>query len=413
VYSDRTPLRRGTSTKEIPVTTSYDHLIIGGGQAADDAARALREHDPRASIGILSSDEDAPYTRPALTKKLWIDPEFGEDAVPLGTVEDTGAELRVRTFVTSIDRDARQVALASGERIGYGRLLLATGSEPRGLDGPDDERIIPFRSFADYRTLRHLVTSGTRAVVVGGGYIGAEIAASLSVNGARVTLVHPGETLGGERFPSSIAERYQRLFTDHGVELIAGRRAERTTILDDADAGVVLDDATIVSGDVVVIGLGAAPRLDLAREARLEVSDGVVVDDRLRTSDPSIWAAGDIIEYPDAILGRTRIEHVDHARASGGAAGRAMAGVDAPYEHTPYFYSMVYGVRWEAVGTLDPSLETFEVRLDAERSVVYYLDDAGRPVGVLLWQVDGARDAARTVIADAITDHDLLRSSIG
>ena len=393
--------------------TSYDHLIIGGGQVADDAARALREHGATGSIGILSSDEDAPYTRPALTKKLWIDPEFGEDAVPLGTAEDTGAELRVRTVVTAIDREAKQVELEGGERIGYGTLLLGTGSEPRRLEGPEDERVIHFRSFADYRTLRHLVTDGTRAVVVGGGYIGAEIAASLSQNGAHVTLVFPDDVLGASQFPPSLAERYQKLFTDHGVELLPGRRAEKVTVQDDADVGVTLDDGTAVGGDVVVIGLGAEPRLDLARQAGLEVAEGVVVDEHLRTSDPAIWAAGDIIEYPDAILGRTRIEHVDHARESGAAAGRAMAGSDAPYDHTPYFYSMVYGVRWEAVGTLDPSLEMLEVHHDTQRSVVHYLDDQGRPVGVLMWQIDGARDAARTVIADGITDRDLLRGSIG
>lgn len=182
---------------------------------------------------------------------------------------------------------------------------------------------------------------------------------------------------------------------------------------DDADVGVTLDDGTAVGGDIVVVGLGAEPRLDLARQAGLKVSEGVVVDEHLRTSDPSIWAAGDIIEYPDAILGVTRIEHVDHARESGAAAGRSMTGSDATYEHTPYFYSMVYGVRWEAVGTLDPSLETLEVHHDTAHSVVYYLDDHGRPVGVLMWQIDGARDAARTVIADAITDRDLLRGSIG
>jgi len=393
--------------------TSYDYLIIGGGQVADDAARGIREQDRQGTIGILSSDEDAPYTRPALTKKLWIDPDFGEDAVPLNTAEDTGAELRVLTVVTAIDRDAQQVELEGGERVGYGKLLLATGSEPRRLEGPEEERIIHFRSFADYRTLRHLTTDGTRAIVVGGGYIGAELAAALSTNGAHVTLVFPDEVLGASQFPPSIAERYQKLYTDHGVELLPGRRAERTTVLDDADVGVALDDGTTIGGELVVIGLGAEPRLDLAREAGLEVGQGVVVDEHLVTSDPLIWAAGDIIEYPDAILGRTRIEHVDHARESGAVAGRSMAGSRAPYDHTPYFYSLVYGVSWEAVGTLDPSLETLEVHHDTERSVVYYLDEQGRPVGVLLWQIDGARDAARTVIADRITDRDLLRGSIG
>src|SRR5699024_9753522 len=130
------------------------------------------------SIGILSSDEDAPYTRPALTKKLWIDPEFGQDAVPLNTVEETGADLRVRTVVSATDSAAKQVELEGGEGSVYGTLLLPTGSEPRRLEGADDERIILFRSFAVFRTLRRLLTDGSRAVVVGGESIVPEISAS-------------------------------------------------------------------------------------------------------------------------------------------------------------------------------------------------------------------------------------------
>src|SRR5699024_11984516 len=123
-------------------------------------------------------------------------------------------------------------------------------------------------------------------------------------NGAHVTLVFPDDVLGASQFPPSIAQRYQKLFTDHGVELLPGRRAAQVTVQDDADVGVTLDDGTAVGGDVVVIGLGAEPRLDLARQAGLEVSEGVVVDEHLRTSDPAIWAAGDLIEYPGDVAGR-------------------------------------------------------------------------------------------------------------
>lgn len=392
--------------------TEYDFLIIGGGQVSDDASRAIRERDASASIGILSADVDEPYTRPALSKKLWTDPDFGRDQVGLGTAADTGAEVRLESPVHALDPATRRVRLADGEEVGYGRLLLATGSTPQVLEGPEDDRIIHFRSFADYRRLRDLAVADRHAVVVGGGYIGTELAAALAGVGLRVTIITPDHVLGGSRFPAEIAAQHQRLFSDHGVHVLTDRRAERTLIAEDGRPAIALDDGTLVGADAVVVGLGATPVLDLAREAGLEVGEGVVVDEHLRTSDPRIWAAGDIAEYPDAILGRSRIEHVDHARESGALAGASMAGSDAVYEHTPYFYSVVFGVRWEAVGTLDPELETHRVDLDGERTVVYYLDSRSRAVGVLLWQVEGARDAARQVIADGVSDTEELEGRI-
>lgn len=383
--------------------TTYDHLIIGGGQVADDASRGIRELDHAASIGILSADQDAPYTRPALSKKLWTDPDFGVDQVPLGTAEDTGAALHLGIEVVGIDRAARTVRTSDGEEFGYGHLLLATGSVPRRLDGPEDDRILVFRSLEDYRRLRDLAsTLGPDApfVVIGGGYIGNELAAALVTNDASTILVHPDEVLLGTKFPRDLAQRYQKLFEDAGVHLVAGRHAERITTAGDAFA-VVLEDGTELEAAVVVEGLGATPAVDLARAAGLTVDDGVVVDAHLVTSDPAIWAAGDIAEYPDPILGRTRVEHVDNAREMGRAAGRSMAGDPEPYTHTPFFYSQVLGLRWEAVGTLDSSLETVEDLLDEDRRVVYYLDADERPVGVLLWNVEGARDAARDVLREA------------
>src|SRR5699024_9133168 len=142
------------------------------------------------------------------------------------------------TVVTAIDREAKQVELEGGERIGYGTLLLATGSEPRRLEGPEDERVIHFRSFADYRTLPHLATDGTRAVVASGGYIVAEIAAALSQNGAHATLVFPDDVLRASQSPPSITQGYQKLLTDHGVELLPGLRAALVTVQAEAVVGV-------------------------------------------------------------------------------------------------------------------------------------------------------------------------------
>ncbi|QLD12310.1 NAD(P)/FAD-dependent oxidoreductase [Microbacterium oleivorans] len=395
---------------------SFDYLIIGGGMVADAAARGIRELDETGTIGILSADIDEPYTRPALSKKLWTDPDFTWDQVPLGTASDTGAEIRLRSLVTSIDRDGRSVETDAGERFGYRRLLLATGSRPREIEARDSDRVLSFRSAEDYRRLRELAGRSERIAVVGGGYIGAEIAAALVQNGVAVEVVFPDAVLGAGTFPLEVAERYQRLFADAGVGLVAGRRVDG---IDAGDSGIalVLDDGSRRDADAAVLGLGVTPVTDLAEAAGLSVDDGVVVDETLATGDDAIWAAGDIASYPDRLLGRTRVEHVDNAQEMGRAAGRSMAGGGEAYRHTPYFYSQVFGVRWEAVGTLDPDLDTLVVELDPDetgpRTVVYFRDDAGAPVGVLLWNVADARDAARLVLADAPTDESELRGRIG
>ncbi|MDQ1218366.1 NAD(P)/FAD-dependent oxidoreductase [Microbacterium arborescens] len=397
---------------------SYDYLIVGGGMVADAAARGIRALDESGTIGILSADVDEPYTRPALTKKLWTDPDFTWDQVPLGTADATGADIRLQTLVTAIDRDGRTVEVGDGERIGYRRLLLATGSRPREIDAPDDDRVLFFRSADDYRRLRELAAAGERIVVVGGGYIGAELAAALVQNGVAVDLVFPSAVLGDGTFPPVLAERYEDLFRAAGVRLVADRRVAEVVEAASADDAldVVLDDGSRLRGDAVVLGLGVSPVTDLAEAAGLAVDDGVVVDELLATSDDAIWAAGDIASYPDRLLGRTRVEHVDNAQEMGRAAGRAMAGSGEAYRHTPSFYSQVFGVRWEAVGTLDPDLDTLIVDVGQDesgpRTVVYYRDETGAPVGVLLWNVAGATDAARLVLAESPTAAAELRGRI-
>ncbi|MEW1836321.1 NAD(P)/FAD-dependent oxidoreductase [Microbacterium sp. NPDC079995] len=391
---------------------TYDYLIVGGGMVADAAARGIRELDPDGTIGILSADIDPPYTRPALSKKLWTDPDFTWDQVPLGTEEATGAELRLETLVTAIDREAQTVSIGDGHELGYRRLLLATGSKPREVPAPEDDRVLFFRSADDYRRLRELSAQGGRAVVVGGGYIGAELAAALVQNGLETELLFPSEILGDGTFPPELAQRYERLFRDGGVELHPNSRVEEVRT-EGNRLHVVLEGGDERPADIVVLGLGVDPVTDLAEQAGLEVDEGVVVDEHLVTSDDAIWAAGDIASYRDPILGRTRVEHVDNATEMGAAVGRSMAGERLPYTHTPYFYSAVFGVRWEAVGSLDPEKDPLVVDLDDDRTVVYYRDDSGAPVGVLLWNVEDARDLARAVLVDGETDAEVLRTRIG
>ncbi|MEV7873421.1 FAD-dependent oxidoreductase [Microbacterium sp. NPDC089188] len=384
-------------------TTHFDYLIVGGGMVADTAARGIREIDADGSIGILSDDIDEPYTRPALSKKLWTDDEFTWDKVPLGTAADTGADIRLRTRATAVRPEEHEVD-ADGETFSYGKLLLATGGKPVALpvdDASSGERVLSFRTAEDYRRLRALAEDVDRIAVVGGGYIGSELAAALVQNGVDTVLIHTGAVLGDAVFPAALAERFETLFRDAGVEIVAGSKVEGGSA--DADGVTLgLENGDEVRADAVVSGLGIEVATDLAEKAGLAVDDGVHVDAQLRASVDDVYAAGDVASYPDRLLGRRRVEHVDNANEQGKAAGRNLAGAAEPYTHTPYYYSAVFGIRYEAVGTLDSSLETVEDWIDTDHGVVYYLDD-DRVVGVLLWNVEEARDAARAVLAEADT----------
>ena len=233
--------------------TTYQYLIVGGGMAADSAARGIRDIDKKGSIAILSADVDAPYPRPALSKKLWTDPEFTWDQADLATVADTGAELRLGTEVLSIDRDGKTVLTASGQVFGYQKLLLVTGLTPSRIDD-DGDAVLYFRSARDYQKLRALAQPGHQFVVVGGGYIGAELAAGLVQQGCEVALVTPDPTLDGSQFPAQIASEYQKLFADAGVHLVTGKRV--CSVRKHEAAEVTLDDGTILQADDVIAGLG-------------------------------------------------------------------------------------------------------------------------------------------------------------
>lgn len=428
----------------MPEYNEYRYLIVGGGMVADSAARGIRELDPEGSIGILAEEEAPPVARPALSKKLWTDPSFSFDDAWLDTEADTGATRHAGERAIGIDRSARIVRTEHGREVRYEQLLLATGGEPNKLDLPDDERIVYFRSVDDYRALRRHSGGHRHVAVVGGSFIGTELAAALVQNETEATLIFPEPVLGGAIFPEDLAERFHRMFECEGVWLVPGATVESATVDpsssddgrdpqrgqdgeghrderggdEDGDGDrarpirLRLSTGAELDCDAVAVGVGVTPAIGLAREAGLDTGDGVLVDDRLRTSDPRIFAAGDIASYPDAILGRRRIEHVDNASEMGRQAGRNMAGADEAYSHTPYFYSALFGTRYEAVGTLDASLDTVE-RWDGEdRGVVYYVD-GDRVRGVLLWNVAGRSDEAREAIerADA-SDREALRARI-
>lgn len=376
----------------------YDYLIIGAGMTADAAARGIREIDADGSIGIVGDEPDPPVRRPALSKDLWTDDEATVEDQTLDPSGDTGAEMHLGQEVAALDLDGKIATTDVGDELGYGRLLIATGGHPRHLDGLEpSDHVIYYRTLADFRRLREAATPDTHVVVIGGGYIGSEIAAALAQNDVKVTMVFPEDHPGAGRFPESIAQQVTDRYREAGVELRSGLGVDGGTVAGDG-VELTLDDGSTLTADLVVVGLGIEPAAGLAGVAGLDLADdgGIVVDDHLRTSVADVYAAGDVASYVDPRLGRRRVEHEDNATTMGKAAGRALAGADEAYAHTPMFYSDLFDLGYEAVGRMDPSLETDVVEQDGG-SVVYYLDD-GKVVGVLLWNVWDAVDAAKDVI---------------
>lgn len=219
-------------------------------------------------------------------------------------------------------------------------------------------------------------------------------------------MVFPENQLGEDMFPEELLEEYNNLFIENGVKLMSEKEAKSYRREGD-QLILILNDGSEVKGDTIVIGLGVTPRIKLAKESGLEMSDqGVVVNEKLQTSDENIWAAADIAVYPDVILGRQRLEHVDHARNSGRQVGANMAGANEAYTHTPYLYSMLYSLNWEAVGTLDPSLETlFDHRESGD--IVFYLDE-DKLKGVLTWNVNVNLDDVRELLDNPPTNKEDL-----
>jgi 3-phenylpropionate/trans-cinnamate dioxygenase ferredoxin reductase subunit len=378
------------------MTDRYDYLIVGGGMTADAAARGIRELDTRHTVGIISSDPHPPYNRPPLTKGLWK----GEAAETVWRhTDDTGAELRLGRRVIRLDAATRRVTDDNGASFGYQRLLLATGGEPRQLPN-SPTGVIYYRSLDDYRQTRRLVEHSARFTVLGGGFIGAEVAAALRMQDRDVTVIVPEQGVGARVFPADLAKFVADYYREKGIVVHLGDSVNRI----EARSGrfvVHAKTAGEIESEAVVAGLGIVPNVDLAKQAQLTIDDGIVVDDRLRTSRPEIFAAGDVARfYNPALDKRIRVEHEDNANTMGKMAGQNMAGADHAYDHLPFFYSDLFDLGYEAVGEVDSRLQTIaDWKTEFREGVVYYLD-GGRVRGVLLWNTWGQVDAARALIAE-------------
>lgn len=393
-------------------------VVVGAGLAGAKTVEALRDGGYDGNVTLLGAEPDRPYERPPLSKGYLT----GSDARDAAFVHDAGwyaahdVDLRTGTTVTALDLGALEVVDDSGARTGFDHLVLATGSEPRrlGVPGADLDGVVSLRTLPDSDRLRAALTPDRRVVVVGGGWIGLEVAAAARGAGAHVTvLVRDVLPLVGVLGPE-LAALFADLHREHGVDLRT--RAEVAELVASTDGtsvgGVALEDGTVVPADLVVVGIGAAPRTALAEAARLHVEDGVVVDPHLRSSHPQVLAVGDIARAAHPLLGtHVRVEHWANALNQPATAAATILGRDEPYDRLPYFFTDQYDLGMEYVGHAPRGgYDEVVVRGDlAARELVAFWRRGGRVVAgmnVNVWDV--VDDVQALVRSGTVVDRDRL-----
>ena len=375
-------------------------VVVGGGPAGLATARAYRDAGGLARVTILSAEPYPPYNRPPLTKDF-LRGESGRDDLPIeaeGWYRKNDVELRLSTVVESLDRERAVVETDTGEQFHYDACVLATGSEPVRIPvpGADDPEILVMRTVENSARLRARVGKGDRAVVVGSGFIGCEVAASLALRGAGVTLVSLEELPQEERLGEEVGGRIRCWLEDYGVDLRLGTALEG---IERRDGGysVATEDGADISAGTVLFGTGVEPRLGLAEAAGLEVDGGVVADSSMRTSAPGVFAVGDIVSAFNESAGRhVSVEHWGDALEHGRIAGTVIAGGDAAWSMAPGFWSTIGDKTlkyWAWDGGWDE--HAFEDR--GGSFVVRYGRD-GVLVGILTHGADEDYENARTPI---------------
>ena len=333
-------------------------VIVGAGLAGAKAAQTLRDEGFDGDVVLLGEEPERPYERPPLSKGLLLGTADRETVFvhEAGWYAEHDVDLRTGVGVAAIDRAARQVELADGQRIRYDALLLATGSTPRPLDVPGSylDGVQQLRTLADSDRIAAALVDGAHLVVVGAGWIGLEVAAAARQRGAAVTVLDRSRLPLLRMLGPDIAPVFADLHRDNGVTFRHGA-AVREFRGDGQVSSVLLHDGTELPADAVVVGVGVHPNVGLAETAGLAVDNGVVVDQSLRTSDPRIYAAGDIANaYHPLYSTHLRVEHWATALHSGPAAARSMLGVRVVYDRLPYFYTDQYDLGMEYTGHAPP-----------------------------------------------------------
>jgi 3-phenylpropionate/trans-cinnamate dioxygenase ferredoxin reductase subunit len=404
-----------------------DFLLIGGGLATGKCVEELRKRGADGSIVVVGREPEPPYERPPLSKEYMRGEAKREDAYvnPPEWYEENGVELLTKTNVMSFDPGERTAKLQGGEEVRFGKALLATGANVNILrtEGCELEGIHYLRAFGNADAIRQGATNAEHVVLIGGSYIGCEVAASLTTRGAKCTIVMMEDVTLSRHFGDEVGRFFQDVLTEHGIEVIGGEELEAFEGSGRVEA-VVTKSGRTVEGDMVVVGAGVRPDTTLAERAGLEVGDGIVCDARLETSAEGIFAAGDVCSYDSVVHGeRLRVEHWDVAFQQGRHAAGAMLGDDEAYKVVPYFFSDL--ADWSSFEYVGPAYEWDEIVFRGDRDAgefsAWYLKD-GRVKGAM--SVERSQDLghARTLIEtgadvsahkEALADSDSDLESIG
>jgi len=400
------------------MSNEHGMVIVGASLAGARAAEALRDGGYSGPVVMIGSENEIPYERPPLSKDYLMG-KHGRDKLyfqPREWYGEHDVELRLGATVTGIDPAAHEVALSDGDRLGYARLLLATGSSPRRLPvpGADLGGVLYLRTVGDSDRIRAAIGSASRVAVIGAGWIGLETTAAARTAGAEVTVLEMAELPLLRVLGREVAEVFARLHAEHDVDLRFGVQVAEITGAGGKADGVRLADGTRIDADVVIVGIGIAPNTELASAAGLTVDNGVVTDARLRTSDPDIFAAGDVANAFHPLIGKhIRVEHWANARHQPVAAAKAMLGQDIAYDRVPYFYTDQYDLGMEYAGYVEPggyAEVVFRGDVPGREFIAFWLAGDGRVLAgmnVNIWDVNeslGALVRMGPVSKDALQD---------
>jgi len=368
--------------------------------AADSAVQAIREIDSEGTIGIISKDISEPYARPPLSKDLWKGDEEVDD-IYLGTAE-FDVKFHLNQTVNKINPVNKKVQVENGDEYSYEKLLIATGGTPKEIPNVKVPGIIYYRSLADFEMLRKIVDNKQSFGVIGGGFIGSEIAAGIKMYKpeAKISIIFPEIGIGGLIFPEKLSKFLNEYYEEKGINVLSGDLVSRVSKQGEKFI-VETKNGKKLEFDAIIAGLGINPNTKLAKDMNLEVDDGIVVNKYLQTSDKNIYAAGDVVRYYVPTLdAKIRVEHEDNAINMGWTAGQNMAGQENEYHLLSYFYSDLFDYGYEAVGLLDSRLKIEEVWKEPfEEGILYYLKD-NKVKGVLFWNVWDKVDEAKLIISE-------------
>ncbi|MER5447043.1 FAD-dependent oxidoreductase [Streptomyces sp. NPDC002764] len=341
------------------MTDNRAYVIVGASLAGAKAAQALREEGFDGTLILIGEESERPYERPPLSKSYLMGKDAREQIYvhPPQWYAEHDVDLRLGTAVTALDPAPHEVTLADGSRLGYAELLLATGSSPRRLPvpGADLDGVLYLRTVQDSDRIKDAFSSASRVAVVGAGWIGLETAAAARTAGVEVTVLERSELPLLHVLGREVAQVFAALHRDHGVDLRSGVQVAELTGSAGTVDGVLLSDGTRIDADAVIVGIGITPNTGLAQAAGLQVDNGILTDERLRTSVPGIYAAGDVANAFHPLLDRRiRVEHWANALHQPQTAARAMLGREAAYDRVPYFFSDQYDMGMEYTGYAEP-----------------------------------------------------------